>query len=365
MPADIDDVAQYAGVSTATVSRALRGLPNVSDKTRRRVLEAAAELDYAMSPSASRLASGTTQSIAVVAPYLGRWFFGQVLDGIEAVLREAGYDMLLFSLPDDASRADFFERMPLKRRVDGVLVLTLPLVGDEDHRLRRLGLPIGTVGDAMPGAQHVGIDDEASARMATHHLINLGHTRIATIGGGDESNSRFTVPLKRSAGFREAIAEAGLEVPEGYEVFGDFTVAGGDAAMASLMSLPQPPTAVFAQSDEMAAGALMALQRMGLRCPEDVSIIGFDDHEIAQIINLTTISQPVGEQGRIAARQLLHALRGDQDDPAAVITVSTQLVVRGTTSPPNLTKKADSASRQTQTPAPSGPSAAAAADNRR
>lgn len=358
MPADIEDVAQRAGVSTATVSRALRGLPNVSERTRQRVLLAATELDYTMSPSASRLASGTTRSVAVVAPYLGRWFFGQVLDGIESVLREAGYDMLLFSLPDDDSRADFFERMPLKRRVDGVLVLTLPLTGDEDHRLRRLGLPLGTVGDAMPGAQHVGIDDEAAARMATNHLINLGHTRIATIGGGNEATSRFTVPLKRSAGFEEAMNEAGLTVPNGYAVGGDFTVAGGDAAMVSLMTLPHPPTAVFVQSDEMAAGAVVALRRMGLRCPEDVSIIGFDDHEIANVINLTTISQPVSEQGRIAARQLLRALRGGEEDLASVVTVPTQLVVRGTTSPPR-------SSRPVGAPAPTTTHTRVTRDERR
>lgn len=348
--ADIEDVAQYAGVSTATVSRALRGLPNVSEATRQRVLQAAAELDYTMSPSASRLASGTTRSVAVVAPYLGRWFFGQVLDGIEAVLRDAGYDMLLFSIPDQASRSDFFTRMPLKRQVDGVVVLTLPLDQEEEHKLRRLGLPIGTVGDAMSGAQHVGIDDEAAAQMATNHLLNLGHARIATIGGGDETTARFTVPLKRMAGFRLAMSAAGLDVPPAYEATADFTVAGGDAAMVALMTLPEPPTAVFAQSDEMAAGAVMALRRMGLSCPEDVSIIGFDNHEIAQIINLTTVSQPVGEQGRIAARQLLNALHGNQDDLGAVITVPTQLVVRGTTSPPRPSKQANASASATTQP---------------
>ena len=335
MPADIGDVAERAGVSTATVSRALRGLPNVSEGTRRRVVQAAAELDYSMTPSASRLASGTTMSIAVVAPFLGRWFFGQVLDGIEAELRQAGYDMLLFSVPDEQSREDFFARMPLKRRVDGVIVLTLPLRQDEELGLRRLGLPIGTVGDSMPGAQHVGIDDEAAATMATNHLINLGHTRIATIGVGDATHSRFTVPLKRTQGFRDAMTAAGLRQRPEYEAQADFTVEGGDAAMVALMTLPEPPTAVFAQSDEMAAGALKALRRMGLTCPEDVSIVGFDNHELADITDLTTVGQPVGEQGRIAARQLLHALRGGDDGLDPVITVSTPLIVRGSTKPPS------------------------------
>ena len=350
MPADIGDVAARAGVSTATVSRALRGLPNVSESTRRRVERAAAELDYATSPNASRLASGNTMSIAVVAPFLGRWFFGQVLDGIETVLRQAGYDMLLFSLPDERSRADFFERVPLKRRVDGVIVLTLPLHEDEEHRLRRLGLPIGTVGDAMPGAQHVGINDEVAAAMATNHLINLGHTRIATIGVGDASASRFTVPLKRTQGFRDAMAAAGLRRRPEYEAAADFTVEGGDAAMVSLMTLPQPPTAVFAQSDEMAAGALKALRRMGLSCPQDVSIVGFDNHEIADIADLTTVGQPVGEQGRIAARQLLQSLQGGSDQLDPVITVGTQLIVRGSTRPPSNPQVSDASASATTNP---------------
>jgi LacI family transcriptional regulator, repressor for deo operon, udp, cdd, tsx, nupC, and nupG len=353
VPAHIADVARLAGVSTATVSRAMRGLPNVTEATRRRVEQAAAELDYSMSPSASRLASGTTRSIAVVAPFLGRWFFGQVLDGIEAELRQAGYDMLLFSVPDEHSRGDFFSRMPLKRRVDGVIVLTLPLQEDEELQLRRLGLPIGTVGDAMPGAQHVGIDDEAAARMATTHLLNLGHTRIATIGVGEPGASRFTVPLKRTQGFRDALTAAGVKRRPEYEAVADFTVDGGDAAMVSLMSLPQPPTAVFAQSDEMAAGALKALRRMGLNCPDDVSIIGFDNHEIADITDLTTVGQPVSEQGRIAARQLLQALEGGYDDLDPVITVDTQLIVRGSTKPPTTPHHTDataSASTDSRTP---------------
>lgn len=337
MPAGIEDVAAYAGVSTATVSRALRGLPNVSDATRRKVMEAAEALDYAMSPSASRLASGTTRSISVVVPYVGRWFFGQVLEGIEGVLREAGYDVLLFVLPDDDAQEEFFERMPLKRRVDAVIVLTLAMTSDQDERLRQLGLPMATVGDPLAGVFSVGIDDASAARAATNHLINLGHTRIAMIGGEIHGLSRFTAPIERQRGYREAMAEADLEVLAGYEVDGEFTVPGGASAMGHLMSLPEAPTAVFAQSDEMAAGAIQAMRKMGLHCPEDVSIVGFDDHELASILELTTVSQPVQEQGKLAARHILGALAGKELDAQARLQVPTRLIVRSSTCPPRAT----------------------------
>ena len=331
MGTDIEAVARLAGVSTATVSRALRGLPNVSAQTRERVIAAAAQLDYVASPSASRLASGQTRSVGVVSPYLGRWFFGEVLSGAEEVLRAAGYDVLLFALPDAAARAEFFARMPLRRRVDGVLILTLPLEDGEIAQLGNLGVPLGSVGVPGPRVSMVGIDDMAAARTAVNHLANLGHQRIAVIGGGPSEPLHFRVPHDRLAGYRSAMAEAGLAVPPGYEVDGRFTYAGGEEAMGQLLSLPTPPTAVFAQSDEMAMGAMRTVRRAGLRCPDDVSIVGFDDHELASVVDLTTVGQPVHEQGRIAAQMVLDRLAGAQPQ---VRLVPTRLVLRASTSPP-------------------------------
>jgi len=331
--ADIETVARLAGVSTATVSRALRGLPHVSEETRARVLAAAAEVEYVASPSASRLASGRTRSVGVVMPYIGRYYFGQVLAGAEAVMRGSGYDVLLFALPDDAARRDFFARMPLRRRVDAVLIITLPLSGDQVSRFRGLGVPMATVGMPMPGASAVGIDDAAAARTATSHLINLGHERIAMIGGGlsDAEPNLFATPGQRASGYRAALAAAGLVWRAEYEVDGRYTSLGAEQAMGQLMSLPRPPTAVFAQSDRMAIGAMHALRITGLGCPDDVSIVGFDDHEVAEPLELTTIAQPMPEQGAAAAKQLLSALAGGE---AEDVVLPTHLVLRATTSTP-------------------------------
>lgn len=331
--ADIEAVASLAGVSTATVSRALRGLANVSPETRERVEAAAKELNYVVSPSASRLASGRTHSIGVVTPYIGRPFFALVLEGAEAVLREAGYDVLLYALPDEGQRDRFFDRMPLRRRVDAVLVVTLPLLESQQEQFRALGVPVGTVGMALGRGPHVGIDDYAAARVAVTHLVNLGHERIAMIGGGASpaEPNPFLTPVDRTHGYRDALRAAGLEVLPEYEVDGQFTPAGGEQAMAQLLSLPTPPTAVFAQSDRMAFGALHALRALGLACPDDLSLIGFGDHEIAASQDLTTIAQPTREQGAVAARLLLAALEGA---PVSGQVLPTSLVLRGSTGPP-------------------------------
>ena len=336
MKSGIGDVARLAGVSTATVSRALRDLPNVSAATRHRVLEAAEELDYAITPTASRLASGRTRSIAVVAPYVGTWFFGQVLTGIERVLHAEGFDLLLVALPDRGIQEEFFAKMPLRRKVDGVLVLTLGLSADEQDILLSLRVPVASVGDPLAESFSVGIDNEAAARMATQHLVNLGHSRVAMIGAGSSFAGRFTAPRQRERGYVAALADAGLPAPARYHVDGEFTVAGGASAMAELLSLPDPPTAIFAQSDEMAAGALQAVRRMGLHVPADVSIVGFDDHDLAGVLDLTTMAQPVPERGEIAAREVLRAVaEGHERTAARREVVHTRLVIRASTGPPS------------------------------
>lgn len=334
MGVSIEDVAHRAGVSTATVSRALRNLPNVSAATRQRVLDVAAELDYVITPIASRLASGRTNSIGVVAPYIGTWFFGEVLSGIERVLHRENLDLLLFAVPDERTQDEFFERMPLRRRVDAVIILTLGLSADQQDVLSGLHVPLASVGDPLADSYSVGIDNEGAAQVATHHLINLGHTRIAMIGGERSMGGRFTAPLQRKRGFRTAIAEAGLELPSEYEVDGEFTVRGGASAMAELLSLPEPPTAVFAQSDEMAAGAMQVMRRMGLQVPEDMSLVGFDDHELAEVLDLTTMAQPVAQRGELAVRAVLDAMAdGQHRTPDQRELVHTRLVVRSSTAP--------------------------------
>jgi LacI family repressor for deo operon, udp, cdd, tsx, nupC, and nupG len=329
MAASIEDVAKLAGVSIATVSRSLRGLPDVAAATRDKVLAAARELDYVASPFAARLASGRSSTLGVVVPFVHRWFFAEVLGAVEAVLRQAGYDLLLHNLGDSEGRERFFSVLPVRKRVDAVFVVSLALTDDEIEALNSLNLPIGVLGTKHPGFCSVRIDDVASAKLAVQHLLDLGHRRIALIGGDTDDPMRFTPPHHRLTGYREALEAAGADRDETLERLGYFTVEGGEAAMIELLRLPQPPAAVFAESDEMAYGAIRAIRRAGLRVPYDIAVIGFDDHATAELLDLSTVRQPVAEQGAQLARALLASLNGT-GEPTDVV-LDTELVVRGST----------------------------------
>lgn len=340
MPVNVEDVAARAGVSVSTVSRALRDLPSVAQHTRERVQRIALELGYVSSPSASRLATGKTCSIGVVVPLMHRWFFGQVIAGISAVLREAGYDLLLFEVGDVEGRNRFFDRPTLRGRVDAVIVIDLPLEEAELATLRALDVPVATLGTRFEGFHSVGIDNLQAASTAVRHLINLGHERIGLISQENRVNAPMPFPDSRDRGYRGTLEEHGIEHDPRLECHAPFGVEGGTEAMTRLLSVPHPPTAVFAEFDEMAFGAIRAVRRAGLRVPEDVSVIGFDDHQMSELLGLTTIRQPVREQGCQAALLLLDALESaasTQDttgDQTSAITMPTSLVIRDSTAPP-------------------------------
>lgn len=331
MAATIADVATKAGVSVATASRALNGKLGVREDTRERVLAAAAELRYVASPSAASLASGQTNAIGVVAPFVNRWYFAAIVHSAEERLRKAGYDLLLYSLGTDAhERRRAFSGTLLSKRVDAVLVLGLHPTEEEVTALSALGGPVAIVGARVPGWASVRIDDESAARCAVRHLLELGHRRIGFVGGADPLHT--AMPGDRRAGYRAELATAGLDVRPELEVGGGFTVSGGHAAAERLLRQPDPPTAIFAASDEMAMGAVQAARHAGIRVPQELSVIGIDDHEMAGLLDLTTVAQPVVAQGELAAGMILAALH-DPDEPLPAVTVPTELVVRGTTGP--------------------------------
>lgn len=327
----IEDVAARAGVSVATVSRALRGLPNVAPTTRDKVRAVALQLGYRADPNASRLGARRTRTIGMGVPLLGSWYFSQVVAGAEAVLSAEGYDVLLLAIGSAAARRRMVEGDgPLHRRVDGLLLVDLRLDPDEVDTFARTGSSIVTVGDSYPGFPSVAIDDRRAAAMAVTHLLNLGHRDIALIGDLPGEALQFNVPGFRRAGYRQALDDAGVPVRLDYDVAGNFSVDGGHEAMVRLLATPRPPTAVFAMSDEMAIGAIRAVRDHGLRVPEDVSVVGFDDHELAEAVGLTTIRQPVAQIGGLAARAALRLLEEDPPSPLHQV-VETSLAVRTTT----------------------------------
>ncbi|WP_127502216.1 LacI family DNA-binding transcriptional regulator [Actinoplanes solisilvae] len=326
------DVARRAGVSMATASRALSNHPHVAADTRARVLAAAEQLSYVISPEASRLAGGATDRVAVVVPHLSRWFFAALLDGLESVLRPADLDVLLYHVGDAADRREFFRRLPARRKVDAVVVLGMPIADGERSRLESMGVHIVAAGGQVENYPYVSIDDATAGRQAVDHLLFLKHRRIGMIGTVDPVEPGWPANPGRARAYHAALADAGLPADPGLAVTVAWGGLNGADAMARLLSLREPPTAVYAHSDEVAFGALRTLRRAGLRVPEDMSVVGIDDHPIAELADLTTVAQPVRAQGVLAGRLLLSLLAGEE--PPAGITVPTQLVVRGSTAPP-------------------------------
>jgi LacI family repressor for deo operon, udp, cdd, tsx, nupC, and nupG len=329
--ARVEDVAALAGVSVATVSRALRGLPNVALATRERVRAAAEELRYRPDPNASRLAAGRSHAIGVVVPVIGQWYFGQVLAGVEAVLAPAGFDLLVYTAPSPLDRRRFLDdASPMHKRVDGLVLVDFPIPEADLASWARTGVHLVTIGRSTSVFPSVSIDERAAAASVVQHLLGLGHRRIGLIGGGrNEGAFRSRVPTERRAGYRAALRAAGVAASPELEARGGFTVDDGRVGMDRLLAAPEPPTAVFAIADEMAVGAWETARRRGLRVPDDVSIVGFDDHEMAAPLALTTVRQPVADIGAAAARLLVDGLAG----PVAPghVVLPTELVVRGTT----------------------------------
>lgn len=316
--ASIDDVARLAGVSTATVSRALSGRGKVSDATRARVMGAAERLGYVVSSRASSLASGRTRTVGVIVPYLDRWFFSTVLSGVSSALMRAGFDITLYNItPDRETRRHVFDTFLRRQGVDAVIAVSIRLDDDETRRLLDLGMPVIAIGGPHPTLDTLTVDELGIARLATEHLIGLGHRDIAYIGATAEFDEEFHVPTNRRRGFEEALADAGIPVDPSLVVAADFTIAGGLRAAHLLLSGDGVrPTAVFAASDEMAIGAILAAREHGIRVPEDLSVIGIDGHELGEIFGLTTVDQFPLQQGERAAAAVLAEL-GEGDVPPA------------------------------------------------
>jgi LacI family repressor for deo operon, udp, cdd, tsx, nupC, and nupG len=334
----IDEVARSAGVSAATVSRALSGRGSVSATTRDRVLAAAEQLGYVVSSSASGLATGRTRNVGVVMPFLNRWFYSTVLEGAESALLEQGYDLTLYNLGGGAdARASVFQHSLLRQRVDAVIAVSLELTADEVTRLLDLGKPVVGVGGPLPGVRTLSLDDVELARLATDHLIGLGHQRIAHIGGDHDLELDFHLPTNRRIGYEHALLRAGLPIEERWFHAADFTIRGGYQAAKQLLGAPYDrPTAIFAASDEMAVGAILAARDLGLDVPRDVSVIGIDDHDLSEFFGLTTIAQYPALQGRMAVELLMGELHPDRREADTLnVGIPHDLVVRSSTARPD------------------------------
>ena len=325
----IVEIAEKAGVSAATVSRALRGLHHVNEKTRQKIIAAARELDYPIRPDLlPRGAHEKTNTIGVIAPFLSRWYFSQAVAGVEQALREAGMDLLLYNFAQIDARQRVFQQKMLVDKVDGLIVISLPPSEKEFDQILGLGIPVSLLGTSDSRCSAVSIDDVKGAEVATQYLVDMGHTEIALLTGQRDLAFDFKVAGQRKTGFLSVLEKNEIEFNPRFELVADFNSSTAEIAMDEFLTQKKLPTAIFCESDEMAFGVYRSLRKKGLRVPEDISIMGYDDHEFAEIIGLTTIAQPVTFLGQLSASQVMARIDKKGGVELSQMRVPTELVVR-------------------------------------
>lgn len=268
-------------------------------------------MHYVADANASRLASGRSNTIGLLAPILTSWYTSEVIAGVEEVLQDAELDLLISTRPGspDARRV-FGPDGAFRQRVDGMVLVDM-FVGEAGAaELAKVAAPAVVLGESLQALASLSIDNRLGAEMATRHLLELGHRRIGLIGGLITPGSQSNVPDDRTSGYLAALSGQRIRRERGLQIDGMFTIEGGRRAARQLLLGPNPPTAIFCMSDEMAFGVMQTARELGVSVPGDLSLIGFDDHPASEAFGLSTIQQPVREMGRAGARLMIDILAG-------------------------------------------------------
>jgi LacI family transcriptional regulator len=335
-PTTIRDVAKKAGVGLGTVSRVINDSPQVSPATRQRVLDVIVELNFTPNPTARHLSLGKTHTIAVIVPFFTRPSTIERLRGIEHSLAESDYDLVIYNVETVQRRDACFREIPRRERVDGVIIISLSPLDQDIPRLLNSILPIILVDANHPYLTSFGrviTDDVEGGRQATQYLIDLGHNRIGYISDFLENPFNFTSSRLRYQGYRQVLHTTGTSFNPLYHLENEHGLNEAYADARQMLSLPERPTAIFAASDTQAMGVLKAAKDLDLAVPDDLSVIGYDDIEVAEYLGLTTIRQLLYKSGQRGIEILLDILDGSSAEPACEV-LPTELVIRQTTAPP-------------------------------
>jgi LacI family transcriptional regulator len=329
MTSTIYDVAKRAGVSRSTVSLALNAPNRVKPATLARVLAAIDELKFVPKSEAVSRARRGVGRIGVIAPFTTYPSFARRLNGVLGATRSHSCEVVVY---DEASAAtSTLATLPLTQRLDGMIVMSIPFDDDIAERLADQNLTAVLVELERPGFSSVTIDDAAGGRMAAKLLRQRGHERVAFLGERQMTDHRYLLQSDaRLNGFREELLAAGVDLPDSRVRLVDHNLAAASTATDELLSLNEPPTAIFAHDDTLAAAALRTARVRGLDVPDDLAVIGFDDSEVAELLGLTSIRQPLEESGQTAAETLLGEL-ANPNRSLQHITLRLTLVERETT----------------------------------
>jgi LacI family transcriptional regulator len=327
MGVTIKEVAREAGVSVATVSRALNNKGPVRAETGRRIREVASRLRYTPHGAARSLITRRTSTVGVLLPDMYGEFFSEVIRGVDQTARRHGYHLLVSSSHNDREEVEAAFRA-MRGRVDGLVVMTPDIDAATLEANLTTGLPVVLVNCRVDGENYdsITIDNYGGAYAMVRHLIGLGHRRIALIKGAERNQDAS----ERLRGYRDAMAVLGGAWAPELEVAGDFTEESGSEAVEQVLALSPRPTAVFAANDSMAIGALSALGQAGLKVPADMAVAGFDDIPIARFMTppLTSVHVPITDLGSRAMRCLAEALEAENRHVRRHETMQTRLVVR-------------------------------------
>ncbi|EOE1543994.1 MULTISPECIES: ribose operon transcriptional repressor RbsR [Providencia] len=326
--ATMKDVARLAGVSTSTVSHVINQNRYVSESITVRVKNAIEELNYAPSALARSLKMNRTNTIGMLLTTSNNPFYAEVVRGVERSCYERGYSLILCNTEGDLQRMNHSLETLLQKRVDGLLIMCTEVQGPSKHVLARYPAVPTVMMDWSPFESDGDIIQDNSflgGEIATRYLIKAGFTRIACIAGPqDKSPARA-----RHQGFIQAMTDGGINIYDDYIIFSDFEFAGGFESMNKLLSLPTPPEAIFAGNDAMAVGAYQAIYQKGLKVPDDISIIGYDDIDLSpyMIPPLTTIHQPKDKLGQQAVDQLIYRM-DNPEAKASILVLTPELIER-------------------------------------
>ena len=332
MAATIHDVALEAGVGIGTVSRVVNNSPRVKPATRERVLAAIDKLQYKPDPIARSMISKRTNSLGVIVPFFTRPFFMEVLRGVEMVSARLGRELVLYNVETDAQRDRYFTELPMHRKVDGVLIVSLPPDDEVSFRLKNSGLPVVLIDAYSPVFTSLVVNNVEGAYQAVKCLIEKGHRRIGFINGEIEGNFKFNQANDRLIGLHRAFGESGLLFEPELVLTSEWNRMGGKQAALQMLSQEKRPTAIFAASDMQAIGVLEAARELGISVPQQLSVMGFDGIEVSELLELSTMQQPMQEMGEAGAARLIELI----ENPTQVLELirfDTRLVERHTTCP--------------------------------